>query len=81
MIDPLPSPNRADELVFLALGGVGEIGMNLSLYGYGGKWLMIDCGITFADDTMPGVEVLMPDPRLYRRARRRSRRVGCDPCS
>ena len=55
-------PNRPDELVFLALGGVGEIGMNLSLYGYAGKWLMIDCGITFADDTMPGVEVVMPDP-------------------
>jgi ribonuclease J len=59
---PLPAPNRPDELVFLALGGVGEIGMNLSLYGYAGKWLMIDCGITFADDTMPGVEVVMPDP-------------------
>jgi len=64
MTDPLPPPNRPDELVFLALGGVGEIGMNLSLYGYGGKWLMIDCGITFADDTMPGVDVMMPDPRF-----------------
>src|SRR6185437_12972172 len=41
-----PLPNRPDELVFLALGGVGEIGMNMSLYGYAGKWLMIDCGIT-----------------------------------
>ena len=59
---PLAAPNRPDELAFLALGGVGEIGMNLSLYGYGGRWLMIDCGITFADDTMPGVEILMPDP-------------------
>ena len=58
----IPLPNRPDELVFLALGGVGEIGMNLSLYGYAGKWLMIDCGITFADDTMPGVDVVMPDP-------------------
>ena len=57
-----PLPNRPDELVFLALGGVGEIGMNMSLYGYAGKWLMIDCGITFADDTMPGVDVVMPDP-------------------
>jgi ribonuclease J len=64
MTDPLPPPYRPDELVFLALGGVGEIGMNLSLYGYGGKWLMIDCGITFADDTMPGVDVVMPDPRF-----------------
>ncbi len=64
MTDPFPPPYRSDELVFLALGGVGEIGMNLSLYGYGGKWLMIDCGITFADDTMPGVDVVMPDPRF-----------------
>ena len=54
--------NRPDELVFLPLGGAGEIGMNLNLYGYGGRWLMIDCGISFADDTMPGLEVIMPDP-------------------
>ena len=57
-----PAPNKPEELAFLALGGVGEIGMNLSLYGYGGRWLMIDCGISFADDTLPGVEVIMPDP-------------------
>ncbi len=56
------SPNRPDELAFLALGGVGEIGMNLSLYGYNGRWLMIDCGITFADDTIPGIDVVLPDP-------------------
>ena len=59
---PLTAPNRPDELAFLALGGVGEIGMNLSLYGYGGRWLMIDCGISFADETLPGVDVIMPDP-------------------
>jgi ribonuclease J len=59
---PLPTPNRADELAFLALGGVGEIGMNLSLYGYAGRWLMIDCGISFADETLPGIDVIMPDP-------------------
>lgn len=58
----VPAPNRPDELAFLALGGVGEIGMNLSLYGYGGRWLMIDCGISFADETLPGVDVIMPDP-------------------
>jgi len=57
-----PPPNRPDELAFLALGGVGEIGMNLSLYGYKGRWLMVDCGISFADDTLPGVDVIMPDP-------------------
>jgi ribonuclease J len=58
----LPASNRPDELVFLALGGVGEIGMNLALYGYAGRWLMIDCGISFADETLPGVDVIMPDP-------------------
>jgi ribonuclease J len=70
----LPQPNRPDELAFVALGGVGEIGMNLSLYGYGGRWLMIDCGITFADDTMPGVEILMADPGFI--AERRAQLVG-----
>src|SRR6266403_3180499 len=54
--------NRPDELVFLPLGGAGEIGMNLTLYGYGGEWLMVDCGVTFADDSMPGLDVIMPDP-------------------
>ncbi|HXQ50470.1 MAG TPA: ribonuclease J [Stellaceae bacterium] len=62
MTERIPSPNRPDELAFVALGGVGEIGMNMALYGHQGRWLMIDCGITFADDTMPGVEVLMADP-------------------
>ncbi len=51
-----------DELLFLALGGAGEIGMNLNLYGHAGKWLMLDLGIAFGDDSMPGVEVIMPDP-------------------
>jgi ribonuclease J len=51
-----------DELLFVALGGAGEIGMNLNLYGHAGKWLMVDLGIAFGDDTMPGVEVVMPDP-------------------
>jgi ribonuclease J len=51
-----------DELVFLPLGGAGEIGMNLNLYGYAGQWLMIDCGISFADERMPGIDVIMPDP-------------------
>jgi len=74
MNDLLPTPNRPDELAFLALGGVGEIGMNLSLYGYAGRWLMIDCGITFADDTMPGIEVLMADPAFI--AERRDALVG-----
>ena len=52
----------ADELLFLPLGGAGEIGMNLNLYGHAGKWLMVDFGITFGDDTTPGVDVITPDP-------------------
>jgi len=51
-----------DELLFVALGGAGEIGMNLNLYGHAGKWLMVDLGIAFGDDTTPGIEVVMPDP-------------------
>ncbi len=60
----------SDELLFLALGGAGEIGMNLNLYGHAGKWLMLDLGIAFGDDTMPGVEVIMPDPGFIEERRR-----------
>ena len=52
----------ADQLLFLPLGGAGEIGMNLNLYGYGGKWLMVDLGITFTGQELPGIDVVMPDP-------------------
>ncbi len=56
------------ELVFLPLGGIGEIGLNVYLYGIGPaedrQWLMIDCGITFPDDTEPGVDVVLPDLRF-----------------
>jgi ribonuclease J len=54
--------NRDPGLYFLPLGGSGEIGMNLNLYRYGGKWLMVDLGVTFGDDSMPGVDVVAPDP-------------------
>ncbi len=58
--DPAPD---AQSLYFLPLGGTGEIGMNLNLYGHDGQWLMVDLGITFPEDgSLPGVEVLMPDP-------------------
>jgi len=66
--------SSAEELTFLSLGGAGEIGMNLSLYGYRGEWLMVDCGITFADDRQPGLDVLMPDPGFI--AERRDRLAG-----
>lgn len=53
-------------LYFLPLGGSGEIGMNLNLYGYGPeenrKWIMVDCGVTFGDLTTPGIDIIMPDP-------------------
>ncbi|HAJ22180.1 MAG TPA: MBL fold hydrolase, partial [Rhodospirillaceae bacterium] len=51
-----------DEFLFLPLGGTGEIGMNLNLYGHDEKWLMVDCGITFGDERTPGIDVIMPDP-------------------
>ena len=50
------------ELYFVPLGGAGEIGMNMNLYGFGGKWLMVDLGVTFGDDSMPMIDVVMPDP-------------------
>lgn len=57
---------KPGELVFLPLGGVGEIGMNMGLYGIGParhrKWLMVDCGVSFGDETTPGVDVILPDP-------------------
>ncbi len=57
---------EADELVFLPLGGSNEIGMNFNLYGFGPahdrKWIVVDLGVTFGDQTTPGVEVILPDP-------------------
>ncbi|MEL6359578.1 MAG: ribonuclease J [Pseudomonadota bacterium] len=54
------------ELVFLPLGGSGEIGMNMNLYGHGPasdrQWIMIDCGVTFGDLTTPGIDLICPDP-------------------
>jgi ribonuclease J len=50
------------ELLFLPLGGAGEIGMNMNLYGHAGAWLMVDLGITFGDASTPGIDVILPDP-------------------
>ncbi|MDE1174073.1 MAG: ribonuclease J [Parvibaculaceae bacterium] len=59
-------PSTEDELVFLPLGGSGEIGMNLNLYGFGPararKWIMVDLGVTFGDERTPGIDLIMPDP-------------------
>ena len=55
-----------DELVFVPLGGVGEIGMNMAAYGFGPrngrKWIVVDCGVTFAGPAQPGIELIMADP-------------------
>lgn len=64
---------KQDELVFLPLGGVGEIGMNLALYGYGPKenrqWIMVDCGVTFPGPDLPGVDLVLPDIRFLAKER------------
>ena len=50
-----------EELIFCALGGSGEIGMNVNLYGCGGQWIMVDLGLTFADSDYPGIDLILPD--------------------
>ena len=55
-----------EELLFCPLGGSGEIGMNMNLFAYGKpdnqKWIIVDIGVTFADDTIPGIDLIYPDP-------------------
>jgi len=73
--DPAFSRNPgADEVLFLPLGGAGEIGMNLTLYGHDGAWLIVDIGITFGSDAFPEYDVLMADPAFI--ASRRQRLAG-----
>lgn len=50
-----------NELLFLALGGSGEIGMNVNLYGCQGKWIMVDCGVIFGTPDYPGIDLILPD--------------------
>ena len=50
-----------EELIFCALGGSGEIGMNVNLYGCRGQWIMVDLGLTVADPSYPGGELILPD--------------------
>ncbi len=51
----------SDDFLFVPLGGSGEIGMNANLFHYAGQWLLVDLGISFADETMPGVDIILPD--------------------
>ena len=57
-----------NELIFLALGGSGEIGMNVNLYGTQGKWVMVDLGLTFGGTDYPGIDLVHPAdgiPAMY----------------
>ena len=57
---------KNQELIFCPLGGSGEIGANMNLYAYGPednqKWIIVDMGVTFADDSLPGIDLIYPDP-------------------
>src|SRR6202167_1096686 len=64
-----------NELVFAPLGGIGEIGMNLSIYGFGDErrrqWLIVDCGVSFAaEEHLPGIDLILPDIRYLIEERR-----------
>ena len=65
--------SKREELVFVPLGGVGEIGMNLYLYGLGRgnvrQWLMIDLGVSFPGEKEPGVDLILPDTRFIEEER------------
>lgn len=62
---------RPDEMTFAPLGGVGEIGMNLSIYGHQGKWLAIDLGVSFGDEEhLPGIDLIMPDVQFLEKERK-----------
>ena len=55
-----------NDLIFVPLGSSNEIGMNMNLYHFSGKWIIVDLGISFGDDTMPGVDVWFLTPVLLR---------------
>ena len=66
----MPAPTK--ELLFAPLGGVGEIGMNLAIYGFGTNrsrtWLAVDFGVAFGGDDLPGVDLIMPDIAISSRS-------------
>ena len=65
---------KDDALHFLPLGGAGEIGMNLNLFGFRNRWLMVDLGVTFGDPWTPGIDLITPDPKFI--VERREQLVG-----
>ena len=66
--------SASEELVFAPLGGLGEIGMNAALYGFGTpskrQWILVDCGVAFAGADMPGVDLILPDPSFIEKQRK-----------
>ena len=75
----------SDELVFAPLGGVGEIGMNLAIYGFGDEhrrqWIVVDLGVAFADDALPGVDLDPAGHQLSGGAASQHPRPGAHPCA
>ena len=63
MTDQLPLPDK-DGVLFMPLGGCGQFGSNFTLYGHDGSWIAVDCGMAFADERLPGVDIVLPDPDL-----------------
>lgn len=65
---------KTDQFIFCPLGGLGEIGMNAALYGFGPegrrKWILVDCGVSFAGPEAPGIDLVLPDLRFVEEARK-----------
>ena len=77
--------NKKEEFIFCPLGGSGEIGMNMNLFAYGNqenrKWIIVDIGVTFADDTIPGVDLIYPDPGFIVDKKKRFNGFGFNACT
>jgi ribonuclease J len=58
---PAPGPLAEGALRIFALGGLGEIGRNMTVFEFGGRLLIVDCGVLFPEDTQPGVDLILPD--------------------
>lgn len=70
MNDSLLVPDK-DGVLFLPIGGCGQFGANFTLYGHDKSWIAVDCGMAFADENLPGIDILMPDPSLIASQRER----------
>ena len=61
-----------DSLSFISLGGVGDVTKNMSAYVFGGEILLVDCGIGFVDESMPGVDLMIPNISYLKSSRKLS---------